>query len=79
VETDDALAQEHRALAEQRAALEDLKRQLQERVAAVSERALTVEPGDRAVLAVDGIRPKRASTASRCAAAPRPKRRMIGA
>ena len=38
------------------------------RVAAFSERALTVDPGARALLAVGGIRPKRASTAWRWAA-----------
>ena len=49
------------------------------RVAAVSVRAFTVEADERADLAVGGIMPKRARTAWRCAAAPRPKRRMIGA
>ena len=50
-----------------------------ERVAAVSERALTDELPERADFAVAGTRSKRASTAWRCAAAPSPKRRMIGA
>src|SRR3954462_3736653 len=50
-----------------------------ERVAAVSERAFSDDPGERAVLAEAGVRPKRASTAWRWAASPRPKRRTIGA
>jgi hypothetical protein len=59
-----------------RAAKADLNEDL---VAAVSERAFTVVPGGFSDFADEGTRPKRASTASRCAASPRPKRRMTGA